>query len=206
MFNNMMPESKNDNGCVIFSNNKYKIMWDLFVSVLLLFVCIVVPYRITFVTDENPDVELAFNLFDAIFAIDMILSFFTTIPDDENMCEITDRKTIAVDYLTSWFPIYFVSILPISTIMEAISPPKDGESSSSSSNLLLRTAKLGKIYKFIRLFRLVKVFKILKNKDKLASQFSKQLEINNGTERLTFVTIILVFLLHLSSCFWVLLN
>jgi hypothetical protein len=121
------------------------------------------------VADEDPDVEMAFNLFDIMFGIDMCMSFFTTFPDEESMTEVTNRKEIAYEYLTSWFPIDFISIVPIGTIMEAISPPKDGESNSSSSNLLLRTAKLGKIYKFIRLFRLVKVFKILKNKDKLAS-------------------------------------
>jgi len=87
------------------------------VSVILLFVCIVVPYRITFVEEEDPDVEMAFNVFDVMFGIDMVLSFFTTVPDDENMTEITDRKIIACDYLTSWFPIDFVSILPIGTIL-----------------------------------------------------------------------------------------
>lgn len=110
------------NKCLIFSNNQYKIGWDLFVSVLLLIVCVVVPYRITFVVDEDPDVEMAFNLFDIMFAIDMIASFFTTIPDEENMSEITDRKIIAFDYLTSWFPIDLVSILPIGAIMSLFAP------------------------------------------------------------------------------------
>ena len=173
MFNNLMPDEKNKASCVIYSNTKHKIVWDLFVSVLLLVVCIVVPYRITFIIDEDPSIVLLFRIFDGIFFIDLCLSFFTTIPDEENMCEITDKKKIAWDYLTSWFPIDFISILPVSEVMLLISPPKEGESPSSSSNLLLRTAKLGKIYKFIRLFRLVKVFKILKNKDKLTSQFSK---------------------------------
>jgi hypothetical protein len=126
MFGNVDEGKKSKKGqgnkCLIFSNNQYKIGWDLFVSVLLLIVCVVVPYRITFVVDEDPDVEIAFNMFDIMFAVDMIMSFFTTIPDEENMTEITDRKTIAYDYLTSWFPIDLVSILPIGAIMSAVAP------------------------------------------------------------------------------------
>jgi hypothetical protein len=71
---------------------------------------------------------------------------------------------------------------------------------------MIRMARLGKLYKLMRLFRLVKVFKLLKNKDKLQAQFSKSLQVSAGSERLWFISFLLVFLLHLASCFWVLLG
>ena len=37
---------------IIMSGNPYKIFWDLFVLVLLLLVCIIVPYRLAFYPDK----------------------------------------------------------------------------------------------------------------------------------------------------------
>ena len=119
-FDNMIPTEeakKKIPTCIIYSSSSKKITWDLFVAVLLIIVCLVVPYRITFVPVEDPNVEMAFLIFDAFFFIDMCLSFFTTFPDEEEQTEITDRKAIAWDYLTTWFFIDFVSVLPISNIM-----------------------------------------------------------------------------------------
>ena len=45
------------------------------------------------------------------------------------------------------------------------------ENDYSKSNMLIRVAKFGKIYKLLKLFRLVKIFKILKNKEKMSAQF-----------------------------------
>jgi hypothetical protein len=47
----------------------------------------------------------------------------------------------------------------------------DNENDYSKSNMLIRVAKFGKIYKLLKLFRLVKIFKILKNKEKMSAQF-----------------------------------
>lgn len=93
-------------------------MWDIFVSILLIIVCVIVPYRLTFVEEENLVADLIFYFFDILFFIDMIMSFFTTIPDEENMSEITDRRTIVCNYLKTWFPIDFISILPIALLMK----------------------------------------------------------------------------------------
>ena len=103
----------------------------------------------------------------------MFLCFFTTIPNEEDMTEETDRKLIICTYLKGWWIIDFLSIVPINDIVEIfVSEEESGDlddnnGTSMRGNLVIRAARGVKLYKLMRLFRLVKVFKLLKNKDKL---------------------------------------
>ena len=55
----------------------------------------------------------AYMIVDSIFLIDLILNFFTTISQMESSDEVTDRKAIIYAYLSEWFFIDLLSILPI---------------------------------------------------------------------------------------------
>jgi hypothetical protein len=68
--------------------------------------------------------------------------------------------------------------------------------------MLARVARVTKIYKLIRLLRLVKVFKLLKNKEKLTAQFSKTLQIDQGTERLLISGIMFGLAFHVFGCIY----
>jgi hypothetical protein len=61
---------------------------------------------------------MAYIIADLVFAVDLVLNFFTTVIDKETDEEIVDRKLIACEYLTSWFSVDFLSIVPFETIME----------------------------------------------------------------------------------------
>ena len=137
-----------------------------------------------------------------MFGIDIVLTFFTSIPDEEKMQDIVDRKVIAKKYLETWFTIDFVSIIPFDFIVGIMVKSEK----LSNMNMVLRVSKIGKVYKLIRLMRLVKVFKILKQKKQLTAKFSKSLEINAGQERLIFVITIFVFMVHLFACAWILIG
>jgi potassium channel len=55
---------------------------------------------------------------DICFFIDMVLTFFTAIPDPERTSStITDKKVIAISYLKSWFVIDLISIIPFAEIL-----------------------------------------------------------------------------------------
>lgn len=111
------------NQLIIHSNAKYKILWDVFVIALLIFVCVVLPYRLTFVHEENESTkrwEVAYYIMDSFFLIDIILTFFTSIPDVDKMNEITDKKIIATRYIYTWFFIDSVSIIPFDVLIKMI--------------------------------------------------------------------------------------
>ena len=86
--------------------------------------------------------------------MDIILTFFSTVSDEKQVYEITDKKEIAKRYLKFWFWIDIISILPIELLM----------SSSETPTGMVRFARIGKLYKIMRLIRLTKVLKLMKDK------------------------------------------
>ena len=81
--------------CIIMRSNKCKLAWDIFVLIILLIVSMVVPIRLAFSTHDPLSWTLAYIMADSIFAIDLILTFFTSVSDENKVYEITDKKQIA---------------------------------------------------------------------------------------------------------------
>ena len=141
-------------------NNKFKLAWDIFVLSILLAVSMLVPVRLAFATHDPISWLVAYTVVDSIFAIDLILTFFTSISDENKAYEITKKKIIAKQYLKGWFWVDLISIFPVDALFLA---------DDSSATLLARFAKIGKLYKLIRMIRLAKVFKLLKSKNTVVS-------------------------------------
>ena len=93
-----------------------KIIWDIFIMFLLLFVCIILPLHISFNIDTKGWC-IGYYLFDAFFLIDLLLNFFSTVAETENHAELTDKREIAYKYLTGWFSVDFLSIIPMELIV-----------------------------------------------------------------------------------------
>ena len=68
--------------CMIYSDDKHKIYWDIFIAVLLITVCIIIPFRLAFIEDYNYNWEVAYYVFDLFFLFDMVLTFNTTFTED----------------------------------------------------------------------------------------------------------------------------
>ena len=68
--------------CMIFSDDELKMKWDLFIVVLLVLVCLVIPYRLAF-AKKSFIWELTYYFIDFLFFVDIILTFMTTIPDKD---------------------------------------------------------------------------------------------------------------------------
>ena len=91
-------------------NDPIKMIWDIWIMLLLLFVSVCVPARLAFVEDESTEWIIIYALIDSFFFLDILLSFFTAIDDDQKVYSITDRKLIAKNYLRGWFFIDIISI------------------------------------------------------------------------------------------------
>ena len=170
--------------CVIYQNNKFKLLWDLIIIFLLLFVCIVIPWRIAFVKNEPYTTKQIFILIDALFAIDIILTFFTTTENNKTNEENTSHKVIAKEYFECWFWIDLISIFPFDEVSNLILYENSNEKQYKNTAYMLKAVRITKISKLIRLMRLVKLLKLMKNSEKLKVIAGKQLEISAGLERL----------------------
>jgi hypothetical protein len=99
-YNSELANSENKQGrWVISQNNSLKIAWDLFVLMLLIFISIVVPYRIAFTTMDDKAWTVFYYLVDCCFFIDVLLSFCTTYTDETTLNEVSDHKEIVLNYI-----------------------------------------------------------------------------------------------------------
>jgi hypothetical protein len=171
---------------MVYSDNVNKIFWEMFIAVLLILVCLIIPFRLALDLDLKVDPctgvpspkqdhvglngwEIFLYLCDSFFFLDLVIQFFSTYLDTEKMLEVEDRKLIAQKYFKTWFLIDFVSIVPFDRFVHAVTETI----SNNKSNTLIRVTKIGKIYKLVRLMRLVKILKLMKNKDKINNQLQK---------------------------------
>lgn len=76
------------------------------------------PFNLAFADELDP--ILGYTVFtltiDFFFLIDLIMCFFTAYVDDKNQT-VDDRCEIAKEYLSGWFLIDLISIIPFEFMM-----------------------------------------------------------------------------------------
>jgi hypothetical protein len=154
--------------------------------------CFLAPFMLAF--SDNIDTT-RLNILDTImnifFLIDMILLFFTAYINDD--LDIVDtKKEIALEYLKSWFPIDLISVIPFDLII-----------TYGQFTRIARISRISKISKIIRMTKMVRLLKIGKVRTKLFKNFSQMTEINAGLERLIFLMIFFVVMVHVIACLWI---
>lgn len=83
-----LRKAKKYNYLIILPDDPFKLKWDLFVTLVLLAVFFISPYRIAF-TEDNPLIwTIIDQTIDFIFFIDLILTFF---------CAYYDENYVLVD-------------------------------------------------------------------------------------------------------------
>jgi hypothetical protein len=109
---------RNRMNCLIYPEDKKKGYWDLWMTIILLLTCFSTPLTIAFTDTEKQSIfddPLNFTI-DFFFLLDIIV-IFNSAYYTENMDLVSDRKKIAKHYLTGWFIIDFLAILPFDIIL-----------------------------------------------------------------------------------------
>ena len=131
------------------------------------------------------------NTIDTLFMMDIIV-IFNTAYYDEYLQIIDNRKLIVKQYLTGWFTIDLMAIIPFDMILNA-----------TKTNQLVRFARVGRLYKLVKLTRLLRILKVLKNKSKMMKMVAEMLKMSLGFERLFFFILMFFILVHIVTCLWV---
>ena len=137
----------------------FKQLWDTAVALVLISWCFVIPYSVATGIDEN-DVDglYVFSiLVDVIFWTDLVLSFFTSYPEDKTGKNITDRKLIVKNYISGWFAIDFLSVFPFEPVILAIYSGSGNDMNIGNLTSIGKTARLARASKIFRLVRFIKV-------------------------------------------------
>ena len=160
-------------------------------SIILIFSAVTTPYRIAFSESDDLEWTIINYTVDSSFFIDIIICFMSAF-EDENEELVHDRWIITKTYLKSWFFIDVLSILPLSEILD-----------TSDFASLARIARLPKLYRLIRMFKLIRLLKVIKERNTLSKYLSEVLKVSVAVERLVFFCFMFVILVHITSCFWV---
>ena len=100
-------------------------------------------------------------------------------------------KIISNNYLTGWFIIDLLSVIPFDILFNL-----------GNINKISRFTRIGKISKLIKLSRIVRIAKIARVSSKLVKHLSHLLKIGASTERLILLLISFFALQHVIACLW----
>jgi hypothetical protein len=119
--------------------------------VILIFTCLVTPYRLAFVDIETQTWKLINYGVDVCFVLD-ILIIFNSAFNDEDLKLVDNRKKIFRAYIQSWFFIDLIAIVPFDVFFV----------NNKDINQIVRITRIGRLYKLVKLMRLVRIIKVLK--------------------------------------------
>lgn len=109
-------------------------------AILLLYICIFMPYFMAFPDSGSNFTQVFFYVIDFTFFIDILLRFNTAFYDKHGTL-VSSRKKIAIAYMKFWFWIDLLSIIPIEVIL-------------SQFNVKPRSKRIGSYSRILRLLRL----------------------------------------------------
>ena len=112
------------------------------------------------------------NTIDLLFFIDILVIFFSAFYDDEQFRMVEDYSEIAINYLTGWFLIDTVSILPFDLILNSGANPVDG---TTQVNGLVRFMKIGRLYKLLKLTKLMRILNVVADRRSILKYLQQML-------------------------------
>lgn len=89
-----MKTRSNRKCCLFYPEDRMKGNWDLLMTFVLLFSCLMTPYKIAFIDNGNQAWQTIDNVQDILFAIDILVIFNTAFLSQSFELE-EDRKKIA---------------------------------------------------------------------------------------------------------------
>ena len=176
---------------IIFPDDPLKIIWDLVLGLMILYICFFLPFRLAFLTDES---EYNFFIYldyfiDSVFYLDIIFNFFTAYVNS-NETLVTSHKKIAIHYLSTWFIIDFFATFPFDKIIK----------NNNRYNEFLRFAKLPRLYKLLRLAKFLRFLRFLRERSKIF--FLMSIKFGEGFNKLFFSVLSILCFAHIAACFW----
>lgn len=151
---------------IIYPDYMQKIVWDIFMSFILVLSCILTPVDLAFpsIRDDIYSYNVFLYFLDFLFLCDIIATFFSAFEDFD--LKINDNlKDIAINYLKGWFFIDFVSIFPIDLIFSYT------EINIGGYNKIFRVLRMGKLQKLARVVKMLQSMEDNENMKKLHDMF-----------------------------------
>ncbi|CAG9327285.1 unnamed protein product [Blepharisma stoltei] len=184
------PEFKNVK-CIIFPDDHFMTFWRVILFLLLSYTIFITPYRISFVEVDTKNWQIADLFVNALYFLDVLINSILAYYDSE-MNVVTSNKKIFLNYLAGWMLIDLCSCIPIDMITET----------DKNYSGLVRLSRLPRLYKLVKLTKMIRLAKVGKMKNKVARYMSNLLKIDAALERLFWLIITFLILIHILACLW----
>ena len=172
---------------IIPSLSGFRAFWDIAMMIVLAFVLISLPYRMSFDIEPEGGWWILERLIDAYFITDIFINFRTTYYDDLTGHEVFSRSKIARHYLCGWFVLDLVSSVPFEVIIAGMSQQL------KSAKIL----KLGKLVKALRALRMAKAGKMAALVERFEEEYPS---LGSNAFKLTKLFFGLMFTCHINAC------
>ncbi len=168
----------------------WKLSWDFFIALLILYSVLVIPVEIAFQEQAYRNSNTVNLYISLMFAIDIVISFRTCYESKHYDALVISNRLIAYNYIQFWFWIDLFSTIPFD---DAVSIFTNGDNSNA--------LQLTQVLKVIRLFRLARVLRIFK-----LGIYLEKLEDITGVSPVFFELLALMmqvfFIVHIACCIW----
>ncbi|KAF7418678.1 hypothetical protein HZH68_001331 [Vespula germanica] len=155
----------------------FKSCWDWLILLATFYVAIIVPYNASFINIDRPTM-VSDVVVEALFIFDILLNFRTTYVNRKGEV-VSNSKSIALNYVKTWFFVDLVAALPFDFLYA--SDVYSGEESGH-----------GNIH-LVKLTRLLRLARLLQKIDRY-SQYSAVI--------LTMLMLFFILVAHWLACIW----
>ncbi|KAF0683682.1 Aste57867_24244 [Aphanomyces stellatus] len=169
-------------------------IWQVILVVIIYYQVVAIPYILAFTTDNGDPSTNQFNLImSGVFAVDMVLNFFTVIVDPEKGF-ITDLRVIRNHYLRGWFVLDLLSTVPFDTIVFLAAPDHN------SSFKFIGVLKASRLPRLARVLSLVRILQFLR----LPHEWKHWLLYSRYSHLIRLATTIsgFAYAIHVIACIW----
>lgn len=193
------PPTSCSSRMVLHPDSAFRIAWDIFAMILIVYQSLEVPFRLCFEVPLTGGWVVFDFIITIVFTLDILICFNTGFYSSGNL--LISRKRIVKNYVMGWFLIDLISTIPYSWFITGAFTDEDFNQNPDSnlykSARLLRAIRIFRFLRILKLLRLTKLKRILiKIEDYIAS----------STLATVFVFIRLLslvfFIAHWTACWW----
>jgi len=170
---------------VFHPNEPIRTFWEVLISFLMLIILITMPIKICFMVQDElkSDWSLLELVVDVFFLTDIVFTFNTGYFQGTFL--ITDRRKIAIKYVSSWFCADLATSVPFDWLI--------GQAKIGRIALILKIVRVARLVKLLRLVRLISLMTQWENSSTYWTAALRALKL---------LTVVFISA-HIAACFFV---